>query len=97
LTHFLRAPTIWLTERAFVRHLMTDHPLGKRLAGRFVAGDALEDGVRVARSLRPQGIASMLDHLGEEVDTPGRAAEAADSYVRALKRIAEEPDLDCNI
>ncbi len=39
----------------------------------------------------------MLDHLGEEVDSPGRAAEAADAYVRALKRIAEEPDLDCNI
>ncbi|HEX2267247.1 MAG TPA: proline dehydrogenase family protein [Actinomycetota bacterium] len=97
MTHFLRAPTIWVTERAFVRRLMTDHPLGRRLAGRFVAGNALEDGMGVARSLRPQGIASMLDHLGEEVDSPGQAAEAADAYVRALKRIAEEPDLDCNI
>ena len=76
---------------------MTDHPLGQRLAGRFVAGDTLEDGMTVARSLRAQGIAAMLDHLGEEVESPGQAAEAADAYVRALKRIAEEPDLDCNI
>jgi proline dehydrogenase len=76
---------------------MTDHALGRRLAGRFVAGDTLEDGMKVARSLWPQGIASMLDHLGEEVDSPGQTAAAADAYVRALKRIAEEPDLDCNI
>ncbi len=76
---------------------MTDHPLGRRLAGRFVAGDTLEDGMTVARSLARQGIAAMLDHLGEEVESPGQAAEAADAYVRALKRIAEEPDLDCNI
>ncbi len=53
--------------------------------------------MEVARALRSQGIASMLDHLGEEVESPGQAADAADAYVRALKRIAEEPDLDCNI
>ena len=86
-----------MTERPFVRRLMMDHPLGRRLAGRFVAGDTLEDGMTVARSLRSQGIAAMLDHLGEEVESPGQAAEAADAYVRALKWIAEEPDLDCNI
>ena len=97
MTHFLRAPTIWVTERAAVRRLLTDHPLGRRVAGRFVAGDTLEDGVTVARVLGSQGIAAMLDHLGEEVESPGQAAEAADAYVRALKRIAEEPELDCNI
>ena len=80
-----------------MRRLTTVHPLGRTLAGRFVAGDTLEDGMTVARSLGPQGIASMLDHLGEEVESPGQAAEAADAYVRALKRIAEEPELDCNI
>ena len=76
---------------------MTVHPLGRKLAGRFVAGDTLEDGMTVARAVRPERIAAMLDHLGEEVESPGQAAEAADAYVRALKRIAEEPDLDCNI
>ncbi|HEX2090345.1 MAG TPA: proline dehydrogenase family protein [Actinomycetota bacterium] len=76
---------------------MTSHRVGRRLAGRFVAGDTLEDGMTVARSLANQGVAAMLNHLGEEVESAGQAAEAADAYVRALKRIAEEPDVDCNI
>ena len=97
MTHFLRGPTTWVTEQALVRRLMTQRRLGRRLAGRFVAGDTLEEGMAVAQSLRVQGIASMLDHLGEEVESTGQAAEAADAYVRALKRIAEEPDLDSNI
>lgn len=97
LTHVLRAPTIWLTERAVVRRLITVHPVGRRLVSRFVAGDSLEEAMRVARALQQQGIAAMLDHLGEEVESPGQAADAADAYVRALKRIGEEPDLDCDI
>jgi len=62
-----------------------------------VAGDALEDGMTAARQLGADGIAAMLDHLGEEVGSPAQAAAAADSYIRALKRIRESPELDCNI
>ena len=39
----------------------------------------------------------MLDHLGENVESPAQAAESADNYMRALKRIREAPELDCNI
>ena len=62
-----------------------------------MAGDTLEDGMTVARALRSLRVASMLNHLGEEVESAGQAAEGADAYVRALKRIAEEPEVDCNI
>ena len=97
MTTILRVPTLWVTERHFVRRLMTEHRLGRQLAGRFVAGDTLEAGMNAARSLGKQGIASMLDHLGENVTSPAQAAEAADGYIRALKRIRESPDIDCNI
>ena len=80
-----------------MRRLMTEHPLGRRLAGRFVAGDTLEDGMVAARSLDRQGVAAMLDHLGENVSSAAQASEAADNYIRALKRIEEYPELDCNI
>ncbi|MGH3113687.1 MAG: proline dehydrogenase family protein, partial [Gaiellaceae bacterium] len=44
----------------------------------------------VARSLEEEGIAAMLDYLGENVERPEQAAAAADAYVRALKRIEED-------
>jgi proline dehydrogenase len=97
VTTLLRGPILWATERPFVRRLMTERPLGKQLAGRFVAGDGLETGMAAAWSLRGQGIAAMLDHLGENVESAAQAAEATDAYIRALKRIRESPGIDCNI
>jgi proline dehydrogenase len=94
---FLRGPTVWITERPLVRRLITEHPILRSVADRFVAGDTLEDGMAAARSLASQGIATMLDYLGENVTSAEQAAAAADAYVRALKRIREAPDLDCNI
>ncbi len=97
MTNLLRAPTLWVTERPFVRKVITDHRLGWRLAGRFVAGTGLDAGIRAAFSLHEQGIAAMLDHLGENVRSPAQAADATDAYIRALKRIEEIPQVDCNI
>jgi proline dehydrogenase len=76
---------------------MTEHRLARRVADRFVAGDTLEAGMDAARQLHERGIAAMLDHLGENVESERQAAAAADTYVRALKRIRESPELDCNI
>lgn len=97
MTALLRGPALWVTERALVRRLMTEHPVGRRLANRFVAGDSLEAGMAAARSLHRQGIAAMLDHLGENVATPAQASEATDNYLRALKRVQESPEIDCNM
>jgi proline dehydrogenase len=97
VTTLLRAPTLWATGLPPVRQVMTKSRFGKRVAGRFVAGDTLEEGMGAARRLHEQGIAAMLDHLGENVESQSQAAESADNYIRALKRIREAPELDCNI
>ncbi len=94
---FLRGPTRWFTERATVRRLFTEHRLGRRFAARFVAGDSLEDAMRVAGELRASGVRTMLNHLGEEVASPAQAAAATDAYVRGLKRIHEHPAIDANV
>jgi proline dehydrogenase len=93
----LSAPILWVTERPLVRRIMTEQRLARRVAGRFVAGDTLEAGMEAARQLDGRGIRSMLDHLGENVASTAQAAAAADTYIRALKRIRESPELDCNI
>jgi len=93
----LRAPVLWLTGLPPIRRFVTTSRLGRGVALRFVAGERLEEGLAVARHLRGRGIAAMLDHLGENVESEEQAAAAADQYVRALKRIEEEGDLDCNV
>jgi proline dehydrogenase len=93
----LRGPVLWLTGLEPVRRLVTGTRLGTRVAHRFVAGETLDQGLAVARALNGRGIRAMLDLLGENVTTAAMASEAADAYVRALKRIEEDPALDCNI
>jgi proline dehydrogenase len=93
----LGTPLIWAAETPAVRHLFTSHPLGRRLAGRFVPGDSLDDGMRAVGELADRGIGGILNHLGENVASAAQAAEATDAYVRALKRIEETPGADCAI
>ncbi len=93
----LRGPIVWVTELPFVRKVVTESSLGWRVAGRFVAGPTLEHGMAAAKALHEKGILAMLDHLGENVDSPAKASAAADAYIRALKRVRESPELDSNI
>jgi proline dehydrogenase len=93
----LRAPVLWLTGQRWFRSLITQRSLGRRVALRFVAGEALESCMQAARELDRHGIATMLDHLGENVTSAEQAGAAADAYVLALKRVHEADDLDANI
>jgi len=94
---FLRRPTLWLTGQRWFRHLVADSPIGRSVAGRFVAGEDLEDAMRAAGVLAERRVASMLNHIGENASTPAQAALATDTYVRAIKRVREHPELDCCI
>jgi proline dehydrogenase len=93
----VRGPVLWLAGQRWFRSLITEHRIGRLVARRFVAGETLEECMAAARQLDRNGIATMLDHLGENVTTPEQAAGAADAYVMALKRVHEADDLDANI
>lgn len=92
----LRAPILRLTQARWFRRLATGR-LGWVVASRFVAGESLDDAIRVARELDRRSAATILDHLGENVTAPEHAAEAVRAYVRALERIREEPGLNLSI
>ncbi len=93
----LRGPVLWLTGQRWFRRLITEHSVGRLVALRFVAGETLEGAMDAAEGLDRRGIATMLDHLGENVTSPEQASAAADAYVLALKRIHEADHLDANI
>ncbi len=69
---------------------------GRAVAGRFVAGDTLDDAVDVARSLNADGMSVSLDFLGEEVRDEASATRATEEYLESLDRIHDE-GLDSNI
>ena len=62
---------------------MLDHALFF-LAKRFVAGQNIEEAVRVVRALNEKAISATLDVLGENVEDRQAASNAVSSYITAL-------------
>jgi proline dehydrogenase len=81
----------------WARRLVTGTAPGRAVAGRFVAGETLAQAMGIAHALDRQRIAAMLDHLGENVETPAQAAAARDDYLRALSTLAAAPTLDAAV
>lgn len=75
--------------RPRVRRMVTQGP-GRRVANRFVAGETLEDAVRVAQELNAEGFLVTLDALGESVRDPRATDSAAELYLATLDVIAEQ-------
>jgi len=71
-------------------------PIVGRVASRYVAGESLDDAVRVIRDLNHEGAMATVDVLGEEVTERSRAEGAVEEYVGLLDRIDAE-GLDANI
>jgi len=61
-----------------------------------VAGDRLQDAVRVVKEINARGSSASLDHLGENVREEREAQTATEDYLAAFERIAAER-LDANV
>jgi proline dehydrogenase len=86
----LRSFLLYLSEREFPKKLLLKSSLGRRLAGRFIAGEALDDALGVVRRLSAQGFEVTLDYLGESVHEAAAAAAACQVYLKILDRLAAE-------
>lgn len=71
-------------------------PIVGRVAARYVAGETLDDALRIIRKLNAEGAMATLDVLGEEVSERGKATASVDEYVRALQTIAAQ-QVDSNV
>lgn len=86
----LRSLLLYLSERESLKNLLSRHEVGRRLTGRFIAGEELEDAVRAVRRLTGEGFAVTLDYLGESVHEARHAEEARDVYLGILDRLEAE-------
>lgn len=85
-----------LARRPGVRSFITRRKLTRSVVDRFVAGETLEDGLRVAKELKAGGAKTILDYLGENVGSEEQADLAASAYLESLDRIATEAP-NCHI
>jgi proline dehydrogenase len=86
----LRAFLLYLSEKETPKKILTGHSFGRRLAQRFIAGETLEDAVKAVRTLNDEGFDATLDCLGESVHDASAAAEACETYLGILDRLAAE-------
>jgi len=86
-----------LMNKAIVATLpLVPKPLVRYFAGRYIAGDKLEDAVRVTKALNKRGMCATVDVLGEEVDTREEALAAVRNYKEVLAAVDAEK-LDANV
>jgi proline dehydrogenase len=68
----------------------------RRVSGRYIAGEQLEDALRVVRRLNAEGKLATIDVLGEEIANPDEAREIARAYRGVFGALARE-GLDSNV
>jgi proline dehydrogenase len=86
-----------ILDRALVTLLpAVPKPVVRRLAGRYIAGDDLEDAVDVVHTVNDEGKMATVDVLGEEITSLDDARAIAGAYHDVLETIDREV-LDSNV
>jgi len=84
----LRSFLIYLSKADWAQRLVTRWKFAWRAASRFVAGEKIEDAIRVVRELNARGINATLDHLGEHTSTPDEARQATEDILEVINQIS---------
>jgi proline dehydrogenase len=91
----LRAILIYLSKAPWARRIVTGWRFARRAASRFIAGDTLEEAIKVIHTLNEKGLFATLDHLGENVTNAEEATSSADEYLVILDRMSEAGVKSC--
>jgi proline dehydrogenase len=86
-----------LVDRAIARFLpAVPKPVVRRISERYIAGEELEDALRVVRRVNSEGKLATIDVLGEEIASPEEARSITRAYRDAFEAIERE-GLDSNV
>jgi proline dehydrogenase len=86
-----------LVDSAIVRLLpAVPKPVVRRISERYIAGEVLDDALRVVRRLNDGGKLATIDVLGEEIASPDEARGIATAYRETFEAI-ERGRLDSNV
>ncbi len=71
-------------------------PIVRYFAGRYIAGETIQDAIRTVRQLNSEGVCATLDVLGEDITTREEAITSRNRSNEVLHAIAREK-LDSNL
>ena len=86
----LRHVLLWASRRRQIKRVVTSAPVTRDVVKRFVAGETIDDALRVTRALTAHGLHVSLDHLGEDTLDTATATAAVDAYCALAARLADE-------
>jgi proline dehydrogenase len=86
----LRHVLLWASRRRQIKRAVTSAPVTRDVVRRFVAGETIDDALRVTRELTAEGLQVSLDHLGEDTLDAATAQAAVDAYRSLAGRLADE-------
>ncbi len=92
----LRTIFIGLSTNKPAQNLTVHFAPARKMARRFIAGETLDDAVRVVRELNKKGIKGLMNEVGEAITSREEATEAAQVFKATLHRISDE-GLDASI
>jgi len=92
----LKATLLKAAGSAFLQRQVTANPIARRVAGRFIAGNTLDEAEHAIRALNAGGMSVALDFLGENTESEAQARESTSSYLAAIDRI-QDRGMDANI
>lgn len=93
-TKWYRKGLLTIAGIPLVEKLSTSY--GKRLAGKFIAGDTLAEALNQIEALGRLGIMATLDHLGEGIKQLTEASKYKEQYVMLIGEIAARK-VNCNV
>ncbi len=86
-----------MLDRAIVRLLpVVPKSVVRRVSGRYIAGEQLEEAIAVVRRLNAEGKLATIDVLGEEIANPDEARAIAAAYRETFEALDRE-GLDSNV
>ena len=83
----LRALLLYLSQADWARQIITNWDFAWRAASRFVAGEDLEDAIKIIKILNEKNINATLDHLGEHTSNSEKAKKATEEIIEIIKAI----------
>jgi proline dehydrogenase len=92
----MRHALLALSTNAWMRERATKTAFVRRSVSRFMPGEQIDDAIRAAAELKPQGITTILTKLGENVTHADEAEEVTRHYLDVLDRVAAS-GLDAHI
>ena len=96
----LRSTFNYLSRHRGLRRWAETSAIARKLAGRFIAGNTLDEALAACGKIQADGLFTTLDYLGENVRTLEEAANGRDHCLKqlhALKRVGLEPNISVKL